>query len=405
MPTNTNYLFYKKYYEADTPTVLANINAEITSMPIQPIVPVFDGLNANHINLYTTYPGLLIGSGYQHDYKKPDDTKMQEEAFKIGFYFDYTTGMPVIPGSSIKGMLRSCFPQKAVTTKKLSAAFIESRTQFIKDTFKSVLGINEEINVDAIEDEIFHGKRSGKPIPMYQRDVFFQAVPVAIKNTEKKLFYTDYITPHVKENLSYEESMLKNPVPIKFLKVAPNVQYRFEFKLNGSEVCKSLTKDKKLKLFEYLITTLGIGAKTNVGYGQFSETAIKPVIVADNQQQQQNNPRADNRDNRNRPAQRDYRAEVNNPPVVNAITTITSINELKENCSILAKVSSIKSDPIGLTFEFELEGKLFKAETNKYADANNFPVGTAVIIKVKNLEGKKPNFSKITILSVTLSNA
>ena len=50
----------------------------------------------------TIYPGLVCGIGYEHELGF-------ENEFKLGFSFDHTTGLPYIPGSSVKGTLRSAF--------------------------------------------------------------------------------------------------------------------------------------------------------------------------------------------------------------------------------------------------------------------------------------------------------
>lgn len=270
MANNNNYLFYRKYYEASNADGIKALNKEICKSPITEINENIYN-NSSVFELNTIYPGLLIGSGYGHDYKS-DDEKQKSEAFKIGFFFDYTTGMPVIPGSSVKGMLRSCFPQESVKTKELSSEFKNIRTQFIKEVIKEQLKISCNVDINALEDEIFHGLKNGNSIPIYKRDIFFDAVPVRIINSKNQLFDNDYITPHVKKDKSYQESMLKNPEPIKFLKVSSNVVYRFEFLLHNSQVCCEITKEKKLQLFKYLLLTIGIGAKTNVGYGQFTPT-------------------------------------------------------------------------------------------------------------------------------------
>lgn len=57
---------------------------------------------SSNFELKTT-SGLLIGIGYTHE------TGIAGE-IKIGFFFDHTNGLPTIPGSSIKGLLRSVFP-------------------------------------------------------------------------------------------------------------------------------------------------------------------------------------------------------------------------------------------------------------------------------------------------------
>ena len=260
--TNNSYLFYRKYFDINSVDDLKDLNTEIYNSKIIPINQIIN-YNEDIFFATTQYPGLLIGSGYGHDYKNSDQN-LTNEGYKIGFFFDYSTGMPIIPGSSVKGVLRSYFPQRSVikTSKRIDERFELTRTSFISEILKEKLKISAPINIDELEDELFHGKRDGKNIPLYKRDIFFDAVPIEIKNKNNHLLDSDYITAHY-------ENLLKNPEPIKFLKVSSNVIYRFEFKLFDSVVCPQLTKDKKLDLFKLIIELLGIGAKTNVGYGQF----------------------------------------------------------------------------------------------------------------------------------------
>jgi len=48
----------------------------------------------------------------------------------------------------------------------------------------------------------------------------------------------------------------------------PEVVWKFQFDLKSSEL---LTKSQKLNLFKQILLDLGIGAKTNVGYGKFED--------------------------------------------------------------------------------------------------------------------------------------
>jgi hypothetical protein len=54
------------------------------------------------------------------------------------------------------------------------------------------------------------------------------------------------------------------------MKVLPEVQFRFSFDVKDSP-SGLLSSAQKLLLFRQLLLTLGIGAKTNVGYGHFQE--------------------------------------------------------------------------------------------------------------------------------------
>lgn len=235
----------------------------------------------------TVYPGLLIGSGYNHDVnfdelgKSFDGSK--EASFKIGFSFDHISGMPFIPGSSIKGMLRSFFPNEYKKDRGIEnfTEDQECKKKYIFDLLNSDSEFTEE-DIDEIEEVIFSGvNKDGSRVEPYKRDIFFDAIPLCIENNQesnpnkkpKTLFGSDYITPHVDKN--GDPAPLKNPVPIKFLKVNPNVVYQFSFRFSDSTLSNGvkLSKDKKTKLFKKILSQSGLGAKTAVGYGQFDDTA------------------------------------------------------------------------------------------------------------------------------------
>jgi CRISPR-associated protein Cmr6 len=166
--------------------------------------------------LTTTYPGLSVGSGYNHP-----KLKENTDDFQLGFFFDHTTGLPIISGSSIKGLLRSVYKQK----------------EFMQDVYGRVPG-----------EEIFED----------QKTVFYDAYIISTQNKEAKVFGSDYITSHFSNE---PEGMFKEPNPIKFLKILPNVTFKFQFNAPKEDV----------KLFEAIIKDFGLGAKTNVGYGKFIE--------------------------------------------------------------------------------------------------------------------------------------
>jgi len=224
------------------------------------------------LDLTTTYPGLVIGTGYHHE------TGVEGE-FKIGFYFDYTTGLPVIPGSSVKGLLRSVFPKEGERYRDKKAEYIsellKNDENFDATTLEKINTKKKEATLEdkiiALAECIFEGiknlkvtKATDKYLPMSQRDIFFDAFP--IQTGKDGLFADDFITPH-------KENPLKNPVPLKFLKVAPGVTFRFNFDLHDG----ILSKEVKLKLFLNILLDMGVGAKTNVGYGQFDGSNIKKL--------------------------------------------------------------------------------------------------------------------------------
>lgn len=175
------------------------------------------------------YPGLVTGIGINHE-------ATIEGEFKLGVHFDWTYGMPVVYGSSVKGVLRSYFEE------------------FYNQT-------DGQPSVEDAFDDIFNGGKKS----IYQRDIFFDAVLVNA-DEQGRILCSDSITPH-------GDNPLKNPIPITFLKIAPGCKLEFRFKLVDTVIVKDdkaliLTAAQKLGIFKTILTTVGIGAKTNVGYGQ-----------------------------------------------------------------------------------------------------------------------------------------
>ncbi|MFC2649462.1 type III-B CRISPR module RAMP protein Cmr6 [Porphyromonas endodontalis] len=102
--------------------------------------------------------------------------------------------------------------------------------------------------------EIFEG--DGKSI--YDKDIFLDAYPFTVTDG-CTLLGEDYITHH--------ENPLRDPKPIRFLRINSGVTYRFRFLFRNND---TFTAEVKKELFREIILTFGIGAKTNVGYGHFT---------------------------------------------------------------------------------------------------------------------------------------
>jgi len=315
---NTGWLFYKNYYLADERgrsvqflghneaqnrwTVIKNDNEhnerlferrnkELFEQTIPDLKDLaqFPTDHLQTFQLMTTYPGLLIGSGYNHGTGKKGE-------LKLGFFFDFTTGLPTIPASSIKGLLRSAFPgmdyQRHYTTKSKEAATAYKANYSEKTDYMTYLLGEVGIPVNTIEQicqiewEIFAGIKNyalnpktemdgrkstnptGDKMPISQRDVFLDAFitgPVG-----KEFLADDYITPHKNNTGDGYPDEMKNPVPISFLKVLPEITFEFRFNCKDGTY---INAQQKKSLFHKILLQHGIGAKTNVGYGQLVDVA------------------------------------------------------------------------------------------------------------------------------------
>ena len=179
--------------------------------------------------LQTVYPGLLIGIGNSHDAISSDD------AFKLGFSFDYTSGLPIIHGSTVKGVLRSHFREHPDAVSAIL----------------NHLGIDvAPKDIKKCETEIFEDE-----------DCFLDAV-VYKGDSHGLIVGKDYITPH-------GDDATKSITPLMMLRILPDVKFEFRFVLKS----RTLSAESKLKLFEMLFILFGIGGKTNVGYGRLVQTS------------------------------------------------------------------------------------------------------------------------------------
>lgn len=179
------------------------------------------------------YPGILIGIGHSHGVKGKGEIGM-------GFTFDYVTGLPYLPGSSLKGIIRSGFKQ---------AGFIHEVVQDVLDT---ELSDSEMIE---LMEQIFEGKGQKR------RFIFYDAV-ICDHEKDKPVLALDVIAPHSPDGL-------KEPNPVTFLRICPGVKIHFEFHLHPVVLStgKCIRKEEIKEIFKTILEDLGIGAKTNVGYG------------------------------------------------------------------------------------------------------------------------------------------
>jgi len=268
---NTGLQFYKKYFE--------HLEFEVENGKIKPVLnetktkefldkffssklPTVSKeliLGNTQFELTTIYPGLLIGSGYNHEIGE------QKNELKLGFFFDYTTGLPCIPGSSVKGVLRNaCEINKGDYVVSILNELLNGERKTDNKNIVELLNENSSIyelfkgKYSCFVMNVFDGKAANDEyLPLKQRDIFFDAFPIVSKNKNGIFLANDYITPH--------NDQFKNPNPIQFLKILPQVTFKFNFDLSDTFV----TKEIKAELFKQILLDLGIGAKRNVGYGQF----------------------------------------------------------------------------------------------------------------------------------------
>lgn len=219
-----SYLLKKEEASGDTKKAIKANNDSLCRevFTTSDILPKNEMVNKS-IPLNVAYPGLVTGVGISHQANI-------EGEFKLGLHFDHTSGQPVVYGSSVKGVLK----------------------HYLEEVYEGPL------NIDDLKNDIFEG--NGKSV--YCRDIFFDAVIVKSNNKDGRILASDSITPH-------SGGPLKDPIPLTFVKIASGCTLEFRFRLVDSVIDgKTVTVKEKLQIFSDILTTYGVGAKTNVGYGQ-----------------------------------------------------------------------------------------------------------------------------------------
>lgn len=221
------------------------------------VLEVLRSANYSVVNMRVQAPGLLIGSGLAHGLPG------SEEDVKTGLQFDYTSGLPVIPGSSVKGVIRSAFPTIKEDKEQSNEADAE-KLNYIRSLIADIPEFSslvlEDNDILELGNQMFnHG------------DIFADALLVGYgtrmkqHGPVKQVLTEDYITPHI-------GGPLAQPIPIKIVKVAPGVTFAFCFKFNETKIgAKVVSASMKKALCAAILQDLGVGAKTNVGYGVLKE--------------------------------------------------------------------------------------------------------------------------------------
>ena len=255
---NLSYMFNKEYYTAvTTPTGAARSEKEIAEVNrtfVLSGVPLEASSLGNHcFDLQVQYPGLLTGLGYAHKSAAIDGDIRGDIA--QGFSFDYVTGVPYLPGSSVKGAIRNAFAPE-------NRAYVQAF-------------VGENVDVEELEQAIF-----GTPLGEddADTDIFFDAYPSpkTPKTNTDRLFYLldlDVVAPVCGENLS------ATPNVQQFLRVKPGVVFDFRFQLRDSQLRSGkFTAEEKRTLFMQILKDFGVGARTNVGYGVLDDVDPKLCI-------------------------------------------------------------------------------------------------------------------------------
>lgn len=183
-----------------------------------------------------------------------------ESPLEVGLTVSHTYGMPLIPGSAIKGMCRR-------GALKLMQEGNLSQAQFF-----ALFGLSKEDNIS--EDQ--HCKLLGVGKENGQKEsagcITFHDAWYDPNSVEGRPFHRDVITVHHQDYYGGRGSVaptdFDDPTPVPFLVVKPKAKFFFAIEApdNGWAVFT-------IELLKWSLANFGIGGKTNAGYGYFNTGA------------------------------------------------------------------------------------------------------------------------------------
>ncbi|HPH03836.1 MAG TPA: type III-B CRISPR module RAMP protein Cmr6 [Spirochaetota bacterium] len=190
---------------------------------------------------------------------------------ETGMILDRNTGLPFIPASGIKGVLR--------LSRALDIA--ETHPELVRNTDDGETEIPDE------ELRKFFGDTKTDSESLRGQLVFLDAYPVMAPKLK-----VDIMNPHFHKYYDGTQHPVDTepPIPVKFMTVESGTVFRFRCFVNrlldpkeSDGKSREFGQDDEqaiCKMFERAFLHLGFGAKTAVGYGRFSlmETLINETV-------------------------------------------------------------------------------------------------------------------------------
>lgn len=186
-------------------------------------------------------------------------------ALEIGITLQFLTGLPIIPGSALKGLARA-YGLLTIAAELPSEKPDELDEALGKGEFKAITN-------PALLPMAKHFQRAFGSQDAGGVCVFHDSVVAELPGGS--LFEVDVMTPHFSEyygdkTKSKCPSDDQSPIPITFLTVAPGTTFAFAVGLRrGAGAEDDQTAQQAAAWLTAGLQELGIGSKTSAGYGAF----------------------------------------------------------------------------------------------------------------------------------------
>ncbi len=167
---------------------------------------------------------------------------------ETGIILDRNIGVPYIPASSIKGVMRFAY----------ALNIANGRTEVPDSELEKYFGTTDEQKKEQKD------KQRGQLM-------FFDAYPTTKPKLKMDIMNPHY-GPYYQGGGKVQPVETENPVPIKFLVVKEETEFDFYclFRPLETDDAEEVENDIK-KMFDTAFKVLGFGGKTAIGYGRFKE--------------------------------------------------------------------------------------------------------------------------------------
>lgn len=186
---------------------------------------------------YPTAARLLVGTGYKN-------------TLEVGLGLHPLYGVPYLPGTSVKGLVRAWFETHGEATPAELLRLFGSATKDEKS--------EEEHQVGALS--------------------FFDALPLPGVQVEPDVL-TPHFAPYYQEPSKEAPAVWHDPNPVAFLAVAAGATFRFVVTARaGTHFAQTGDLARISEGLSQALAWLGVGAKTSNGYGRFDTPALRDLF-------------------------------------------------------------------------------------------------------------------------------
>lgn len=192
-----------------------------------------------------------------------------ESVYETSLTLHHTYGIPYIPASTLKGVVRSWI---------IAEKFQQREDHAIRDEqFCNLFGCPAELVLE-VPDENKKGKKKKVKFPSFFKEArqgkitFFDILPMEAPIIEVDIMNPHYGPYYADNNAKTPPADYHNPVPVHFITVAKT---KFRFIVGAYDIKWLKETIEKKPITEWMLEALtvhGIGAKTAVGYGYMAQS-------------------------------------------------------------------------------------------------------------------------------------